>query len=86
MTPTEWLTLFQSSGIFLGSQVYLVLDASGAEGGVMQGTVVVIAAAGSATYLRIALSATYGLLPVGALVTVLAEHVVAVAPVVVGGD
>jgi hypothetical protein len=85
MTPSEWLALFQASGINLGSQVYVLLDVGGAEGGVLTGTVVVIAAAGNATYLRLALSQPYGVLPIGALVTVIADHIAAVAPVVVGG-
>jgi hypothetical protein len=52
----------------------------------LTGTVVSVAASGIITYVRISLTDTFDLIPAGTLVSVIADHIVALSPVTGGGD
>jgi hypothetical protein len=85
-TSADWLTLFLSSGVNIGSQVNIIVNGGAALNTPLSGTVVVIGSAGQITYLRLALSVSVGDLPAGSLVTIVADHIVGFAPFAFGGD
>lgn len=85
-TSTDWLTLFMSSGVNIGSQVNVLIASSDITTSVLSGTVVVIGSAGQITYIRLALATNVGDLPAGSLVTIVADHIMGFAPLVMGAD
>ena len=85
-TSSDWLTLFLTSGVNIGSQINVIVDASDISSALLTGTVVVIGSAGQISYLRLALSTAVGDLAAGSLVTIVADHIVGFAPVSFGSD
>jgi hypothetical protein len=85
-TSTDWLTLFLTSGVNIGSQVNILVASGDITTSVLSGTIVVIGAAGQISYVRLALSVSVGDLPAGSLVTIVADHIVGFAPFTLGSD
>ncbi|SFS35663.1 hypothetical protein [Marininema halotolerans] len=83
---SDWFALLQASNITIGDTAVFVME--GGAPRVVKGTLIAIADAGTAgiTYIRVALSQAFEQLPVGGLMTILADKIVAFGKAAPGGD